>query len=117
MRRAIADRMSQANRDIPHYFLERQVDLSALMEHLSAVNADLDVADRLVPAAAFVRATALAAARHGELNGHWIDDEFLAGTAVNVAVAISLAAAAWSPRRSSRPTPSISLPRWLGSRQ
>jgi pyruvate dehydrogenase E2 component (dihydrolipoamide acetyltransferase) len=90
MRRTIADRMSQSNRDIPHYFLERQIDLSALIEHLGALNAELEMADRVVPAAAFIRATALAAARHGELNGHWSDGVFVAGTAVNVAVAVSL---------------------------
>ncbi len=90
MRRAIADRMSQANRDIPHYFLERQIDVSALMDYLGRVNSDVEVADRVVPAAAFVRATALAAARHGELNGHWRDGAFVPSGAVNVAVAISL---------------------------
>ena len=90
MRSRIADRMSQSNRDIPHYFLERQVDLSPLTERLRAINSDVEMADRVVPAAAFVRAAALAAARHRELNGHWVDGVFVAGAAVNIAVAISL---------------------------
>ena len=90
MRRAIADRMSKANHDIPHYFLEQQIDLTALMKHVGKINAEVDIADRVVPAAAFVRAAALAAARHRELNGHWTDGEFVPAVAVNVAVAISL---------------------------
>jgi len=90
MRTAIADRMSRSNRDIPHYRLERTVDLDALQRHLAAVNDDRPVAERIVPAAAFIRAVARAAARHGELNGTWSDGGFHPGTAVNVSVAISL---------------------------
>jgi pyruvate dehydrogenase E2 component (dihydrolipoamide acetyltransferase) len=90
MRAMIADRMSRANREIPHYFLERQVDLGALTAWLAQENDARPIEGRILPAAAFVKATALAAARHGELNGHWIDDQFRPSADVNVAVAISL---------------------------
>jgi pyruvate dehydrogenase E1 component beta subunit len=90
MRAMIAGRMARANRDIPHYFLERQVDLGPLTDRLSRENESRPIRDRILAAAAFVRATALAAARHPELNGHWVDDHFRPGAGVNVAVAISL---------------------------
>ena len=90
MRTVIAQRMERSNRDIPQYRLERTVDLAALLRHLTGINEDRPVADRIVPAAAFVRAVALAAGRHRALNGTWVDDGFRPGPAVNVSIAISL---------------------------
>ncbi|MEL6890937.1 MAG: dihydrolipoamide acetyltransferase family protein [Actinomycetota bacterium] len=90
MRRAIAARMSRSNTDIPHYFLDQAVDVTALLAELAARNESLEPADRLIPAAAFLRATALAAARHRELNGHWVDDAFRRADAVDVGVAVSI---------------------------
>ena len=90
MRSLIAERMARANRDIPHYHLARDVETGRLLDHLAAVNAERSVAERVLPAAAYVRAIALAARRHPELNGFWVDDSFEPGPAVNVAMAISL---------------------------
>ena len=90
MRRLIAERMTRANREIPHYHLARDVDVGDLLGTLSAVNAERPVRERLLPAAAYVRALALAAARHRELNGFWGPDGFEPGDAVNVAVAVAL---------------------------
>ena len=82
--------MARSNREIPHYHLARDVDLATLDSWLITRNADRPIAERVLPAALYIRAVALAAARHPELNGYWIDNEFEAGTAVNVAMAISL---------------------------
>lgn len=90
MRRLIAARVSQSNRDIPHYYLQRDVDLTALTDWLEHENAEREVGRRLLPAAALVRAVALAAQRHPELNGFWKHDRFEPGEAINVAMAISL---------------------------
>ena len=90
MRSLIAERMARSNREIPHYHLARDVDLATLDSWLITRNADRPIAERVLPAALYIRAVALAAARHPELNGYWIDNEFEAGTAVNVAMAISL---------------------------
>ncbi len=90
MRAAIAQRMAISNRDIPHYRLERTVDLDALLRRLAVLNEHRPVAGRIVPAAAFVAAVAHAAGRHREFNGTWTDDGFCPGSGVNVSVAISL---------------------------
>ena len=90
MRAMIAERMTRANAEIPHYFLQRDVDVTALLDHLGDRNAELALSDRILPAAAFVRAVALAAARYPEFNGHWRDGRFHHADAVNVAVAVSL---------------------------
>ena len=90
MRSLIAQRMSTANREIPHYHLARDLDTGALEAWLTERNATRPIAERILPAACFVRAVALAAARHRELNGFWVDDHFEPAESVNVAMAISL---------------------------
>jgi pyruvate dehydrogenase E2 component (dihydrolipoamide acetyltransferase) len=90
MRRLIAERMATANREIPHYHLARDLDLGPLESWLAEHNTDRPIAERLLPAACFIRAVALAAAGHRELNGWWVDDRFEPADSVNVAMAISL---------------------------
>jgi pyruvate dehydrogenase E2 component (dihydrolipoamide acetyltransferase) len=53
-------------------------------------NRDLPVSERLVSAALLLKATALAARAHPELNGFWVDDAFVPGSGVHLGVAISL---------------------------
>jgi pyruvate dehydrogenase E2 component (dihydrolipoamide acetyltransferase) len=90
MRSLIAERMSRSNREIPHYHLARDVDVGRLDAWLAERNASRPITERLLPAACYIRAVALAAARHGEFNGSWIDDHFEPADSVNVAMAISL---------------------------
>jgi pyruvate dehydrogenase E2 component (dihydrolipoamide acetyltransferase) len=90
MRSLIAERMSTANREIPHYYLSRDLDVGTLETWLAERNERRPIAERILPAACFIRAVALAAARHGELNGFWIGDHFEPAESVNVAMAISL---------------------------
>lgn len=90
MRRVIADRMARSNREIPHYHLLRQVDITDLLAWLATENESRPISARILPAACYVQAVARAAARHPALNGFWTDDQFVAGPTVNVAMAISL---------------------------
>ena len=90
MRSLIAERMTRANREIPHYHLSRDLDVGTLEAWLAERNAPRPIAERVLPAACFIRAVALAAARHRELNGFWIDDHFEPAESINVAMAISL---------------------------
>ena len=90
MRALIAERMATANREIPHYHLARDLDVGELDVWLAERNAQRPIAERILPAACYIRAVALAAARHRELNGFWIDNHFEPAESVNVAMAISL---------------------------
>lgn len=90
MRNAIARAMTRSNAEIPHYHLTHLVDLAALQTFLEAANSTRPPADRLLPAAALLKATALAANDVPELNGFWVDDGFRAGDGVHVAVAVAL---------------------------
>ncbi|HEX2851271.1 MAG TPA: dihydrolipoamide acetyltransferase family protein [Acidimicrobiales bacterium] len=90
MRHAIAQVMARSKREIPHYYLSHAVDLSRAMEWLDATNAARTVADRILPAALLLKATATAASKVGEINGVWRDDAFVPSDRVHLGVAISL---------------------------
>ena len=90
MRRAIAAAMAKSNREIPHYYLQTRVDLSAAMRHLSDLNAQRPLAQRILPAAMLLKATALALAEVPDLNGYWIDEGVRLRDGVHVGTAISL---------------------------
>jgi pyruvate dehydrogenase E2 component (dihydrolipoamide acetyltransferase) len=90
MRETIARLMARSKREIPHYYLTTTVDLTDALSWMREQNAGLPIADRLVPAALLLRATALATARHPALNGFWVDDAFVPGSGVHLGVAISL---------------------------
>ena len=90
MRSLIAERMSRSNREIPHYHLARDIDVGRLESWLAERNESRPITERVLPAACYVRAVALAAAHHAEFNGSWVDDHFEPADSVNVAMAISL---------------------------
>ena len=90
MRALIAERMSRANREIPHYHLARDVDVGPLDAWLAERNASRPITERVLPAACLIRAVALAAAKHREFNGAWVDDHPEPADSINVAMAISL---------------------------
>jgi pyruvate dehydrogenase E2 component (dihydrolipoyllysine-residue acetyltransferase) len=90
MRRATGQLMARSKREIPHYYLTTTVDMSRCMDWLERANADRPVADRLVPAALLLKATARAVGKVPEMNGFFVDGEFRPSPSVNVGVAISL---------------------------
>ncbi len=87
-RETIAALMSRAKREIPHYYVATTVDLHALTEWLRRTNRERSVAERIVPAAAVLKAAALAARRHPGLNGFWVDDAFVPAPEVHLGVAV-----------------------------
>ena len=90
MRKAIGRLMARSKREIPHYYLEEDIELTSALAWLEQHNAQVPVAERILPAALFYKAVAGAAAAHPELNGFWVDDQFVPGSGVHLGVAISL---------------------------
>ncbi|MCW3475399.1 dihydrolipoamide acetyltransferase family protein [Limobrevibacterium gyesilva] len=90
MRQAIAAAMSRSKREIPHYYLSQTVDASAALARLERMNRERPPPERLLPAALFLRATALAVAKTPELNGVWEDGRFRPGDGVHIGWAIAL---------------------------
>ena len=89
MRTAIANLMSRANAEIPHYYVSQTMDLQTSLAWLRDHNDDLPAARRVLPAALFLRATALAAVAVPDLNGHWVDGELRPSDHVDLGVAVA----------------------------
>jgi pyruvate dehydrogenase E2 component (dihydrolipoamide acetyltransferase) len=90
MRDAIAAAMARSKREIPHYYLAEDVDVTQALAWLASTNATRAPADRLLLAALLVKATARAAREVPEMNGWFKDGAFVPGAGVHVGVAISL---------------------------
>lgn len=90
MRRAIGAAMSRSKREIPHYYLATDIELSRMLAWLATHNAGVPVARRMLPAAPLLKAVALALGEVPELNGLFTDGVFRPSEVVHLGVAISL---------------------------
>ena len=90
MRQAIAAAMARSKREIPHYYVETQIDVSALVAFVARENLTRPIAARLLVAAPLLKAVARALGQFPELNGYYTDGEFHPADAVHICFAISL---------------------------
>jgi pyruvate dehydrogenase E2 component (dihydrolipoamide acetyltransferase) len=90
MRTAIAAAMARSKREIPHYYLEHQVDVTACEQWLARTNAARPPDDRLLIGAIAMKSVALAARRFPAFNGFYHDGKFEPASAVHVGVAIAI---------------------------
>jgi pyruvate dehydrogenase E2 component (dihydrolipoamide acetyltransferase) len=90
IRRAIAAAMARSNREIPHYYLETQIDMSAPMRWLAAQNQQRPVQRRLLPIVLLVKAVACALKQVPELNGYWKEDKHQPSKDIHIGFAVSL---------------------------
>ena len=90
MRKVIAAAMAHSKREIPHYYLGTQIDMSRAMAWLQAENLKRPITGRLLYSVALLKAVALAIREVPEMNGFWLDGAFKPSDAIHVGVAISL---------------------------
>lgn len=89
IRQAIAAAMARSKREIPHYYLGTEIDLSRALAWLAAENERRPVTERLLPVALLLKAVALATRQVPEVNGLYVD-AFRPSQAVHLGLAISL---------------------------
>jgi pyruvate dehydrogenase E2 component (dihydrolipoamide acetyltransferase) len=90
MRQAIAAAMSRSKREIPHYYLTATVDFAAAHAWIERYNADREPAERLLPAALLLKATARALLEVPQFNGFYEEGGFRAGAGIHPGWAIAL---------------------------
>jgi pyruvate dehydrogenase E2 component (dihydrolipoamide acetyltransferase) len=90
MRARTATLMERANREIPHYWVTRDLDLSRASAWLVTRNAARPPAERIVPAALLLVATARAAAAHPNFNGRWTAERFDPAGTVDLGLVVTL---------------------------
>jgi pyruvate dehydrogenase E2 component (dihydrolipoamide acetyltransferase) len=90
MRAAIAAAMARSKREIPHYYLQHQVDVTECEALLSRVNASRPPDNRLLMGVLLVKAVALAARRFPAFNGFHQDGQFKPSAGIHVGIAIAI---------------------------
>lgn len=90
MRDQIAKAMSRSKREIPHYYLATDIDLTSALKWLRAENEQRSLDDRMLPAVLLIRAVALALTRYPGMNGFYVNNAFKPGEAIHVAMAFAL---------------------------
>jgi pyruvate dehydrogenase E2 component (dihydrolipoamide acetyltransferase) len=90
MRTAIAAAMARSKREIPHYYLEHQVDVTPCEQWLAQKNATLPPDSRLLIGVLALKAVALACRRFPAFNGFYRDNKFEPSAAVHTGVAIAI---------------------------
>ena len=90
MRHAIAVAMARSNREIPHYYLSTQIDVSKSLAWLERFNQQRSIENRVLPIALLLKAVARGLVLVPELNGFWIDDQLKPSSEINLGIAISL---------------------------
>lgn len=92
LNRAVGELMARSKREIPHYHLTRDIDLSTALDWLQTHNAARPAHERLLPAALLLRAVVLAAHDVPEVNGTYEDGAFRPSARIDLGVAVSLRA-------------------------
>jgi pyruvate dehydrogenase E2 component (dihydrolipoamide acetyltransferase) len=90
MRAAIAAAMARSKREIPHYYLEHQIDVTACEQWLIQTNASRPPENRLLRGVLAVKAVALAVRRFPSFNGFYRNEQYQPAAAVHVGVAIAI---------------------------
>ncbi|MGO8955592.1 MAG: dihydrolipoamide acetyltransferase family protein [Rhodomicrobium sp.] len=90
MRIAIAAAMARSKREIPHYYLQHQVDVTPCEEWLEKADAVRPPSERLLMGALEIKSVALAARRFPGFNGFYQGGHYEPSPAVHTGVAIAI---------------------------
>jgi pyruvate dehydrogenase E2 component (dihydrolipoyllysine-residue acetyltransferase) len=90
MRKAIAAAMARSKREVPHYYLATDIDITRVTNWLAEENAKCSVTERLLPVIPLMKAVALALREVPELNGVWSEGAFRPSGAVHLGMAIAM---------------------------
>ncbi|WMN90114.1 2-oxo acid dehydrogenase subunit E2 [Vibrio parahaemolyticus] len=90
MRQAISDAMSRSKKEIPHYYLALDIDLSKVQTWLAEQNQQREPEQRLLLPAVILNAIARQLVKFPDLNGFYQDGRFTPSTEVNIGNTISL---------------------------
>lgn len=89
IRSAVAAAMSKSNREIPHYYLEKRVDMSKALAWMKEANRERPIQKRLLPAALFIKGVASSLDEVSELNAIW-ENGLQLKNEINIGFVVSL---------------------------
>jgi len=89
IRLAVAAAMSKSNKEIPHYYLEKRIDMTKALAWLREANSKRPIQKRLLPAALIIKATAKSLVDFPNLNAIW-DNGLQLKEEINIGFVVSL---------------------------
>lgn len=89
MRRTIARRLLEAKQTVPHFYLNADCDIDALLALRARINEKRDAAERISVNDFIIRASALALKAVPEANAVWTDEAILRLQDIDIAVAVA----------------------------
>ena len=90
MRKRIAARLTEAKRDVPHFYLMRQLDAAPLLEFRTRLNDLLGDRGKVSVNDLVIKGVALALRRLPECNAAWVGDAIRRFSRVHVGVAVAI---------------------------
>ena len=90
MRRVVSERLVEAKRNVPHFYLAVDCIVSELLEVRAKINSSEDASTKITVNDFIIKATALALRDHPEVNASWNDESILHYQSVDVAFAVSI---------------------------
>ena len=89
IRLAVAAAVSKSNKEIPHYYLEKKIDMTKALTWLRESNSKRPIQKRLLPAALIIKATAKSLVDFPNLNAIW-DNGVQLKKEINIGFVVSL---------------------------
>jgi pyruvate dehydrogenase E2 component (dihydrolipoamide acetyltransferase) len=89
IRLAVAAAVSKSNKEIPHYYLEKKIDMTKSLTWLREANSKRPIQKRLLPAALIIKATAKSLVDFPNLNAIW-DNGLQLKKEINIGFVVSL---------------------------
>lgn len=90
LRAAVAKQMVASKRDIPHFYVTCEIDMSDAAHLRKALSASRELPERLTYTHMILRALALTLQRHPRLNATWEDDGIVFHDAVHLGFAVAV---------------------------
>lgn len=90
LRLAVAKQMAAAKRDIPHFYVTAEIDMSDTARLRTQLMAGETVAERITYTHLIIRAVALTLTRHPRVNASWSDGGIIYHDDINIGVAVAI---------------------------
>lgn len=90
MKKVIAAAMTKSKREIPHYYLSHETDLTNALNWLEKYNSSHPITERILYSVLLIKAVVEALKDFPDFNGYFINNEYTPINAIHIGLAISL---------------------------
>jgi len=90
MRAAIARAMEKSKKEIPHYYITLDINISHVQQWLQNENADKEPEQRMLLLVVLLKAVATTLIKYPQLNGYYLDGQYRPSKSINIGNVISL---------------------------